>query len=155
MSDYDGCYELADRLLKWGRVRVENGHTIDFVGNPAVVLKSCLFMRVVHQGKEPLPYPPPTAYSAPWYSLIESGNTDLHEIDVSFHEQAVYICQCPWQIVEKSDDGEYIVRFAKMPEEEKWTLTPATVQRKRYEVGKPVQLVDYPGWILQRQEATP
>ena len=77
--------------------------------------KSALFWRLLN-GKEPLPIPPPTRYSYPWYEIIEA--TGPHQVgDIGFHaygkplsqqlaeirgtdvEDRLFIEQCDWAVI--------------------------------------------------------
>ncbi len=77
--------------------------------------KSALFWRLLN-GKEPLPIPPPTRYSYPWYEIIEKPGP--HQVgDIGFHaygkplsqqlaeirgtdvEDRLFIEQCGWTVL--------------------------------------------------------
>lgn len=80
--------------------------------------KSALFWRLLN-GKEPLPMPPPTRYSYPWYEIIE--NHGPHQVsDVAFRsygklldprlaeirgtntEDHLFIEQCDWTVLSRN-----------------------------------------------------
>ena len=77
--------------------------------------KSALFWRLLN-GKDPLPMPPPTRYSYPWYGIIEEPGA--HRVgDIGFHaygkplgqqlaeirgtdrEDRLFIEQCGWSVL--------------------------------------------------------
>ena len=77
--------------------------------------KSALFWRLLN-GKDPLPMPPPTRYSYPWYEIIEEPGP--HRVgDIGFHayekplgqqlaqirgtdrEDRLFIEQCGWAVI--------------------------------------------------------
>ncbi len=84
------------------------------------MLKSRLFWWV-RSGHDPLPYPPPTAYSCPWYEVVtdpgahgalecrvcESGD----EFGVLRSAPGVFVSQCWYELIEKRDDGSFIIGF--------------------------------------------
>lgn len=108
------CYQ------EWLRIREENGYE-----NPptmADIYKGCLLGRMTMVGKPPLPTPPPLAYSAPWYNLIERNYANLH--GSPFHEVSgpydpsnsivtegrwLSICQSLWRIVSGDETSGYLV----------------------------------------------
>jgi hypothetical protein len=70
---------------------------------------SALFGRLL-SGKEPLPTPPPTSHSYPWYSLIDEGKGQC-ELWID-EEMGVVINQNPtWKIEEKVSEDEYVVSY--------------------------------------------
>jgi len=72
---------------------------------------SALLARLL-DGKEPLPAPPPRAFSYPWYDLIESGKGDAMEVwrhppnadTISINQSG------QWAVIEARDDGSYRAR---------------------------------------------
>ena len=64
-------------------------------------------------GKKLLAFPPPRAYSYPWYQLAEKG----HCLDLRIHFHAlndknyVGIEQTLWEILERIDERTYIVKY--------------------------------------------
>lgn len=65
--------------------------------------KSRLFARLL-EGKAPLPFPPPTTYSNPWYELVEDGFSDKVFLDgfIDLYGKeantGILINQCVWNI---------------------------------------------------------
>jgi len=59
--------------------------TPEWLPSPIDIVKSRLFWWI-RSGHDPLPYPPPTAYSCPWYELIvDGGNHD--SFDTYFYKE--------------------------------------------------------------------
>lgn len=86
---------------------------------PIDCIKSRLFWWI-RSGHEPLPFPPPTAYSCPWYEVItEQGNHhvyDLHEYPEGsmFYRKdkpSVSISQSIYDILERKEDGSLILAY--------------------------------------------
>lgn len=87
--------------------------------------KSALFARLL-EGKKPFIFPPPCAYSYPWYEVIEESGPfnlslearDLDEIiwENLSEEQQVLIEQTPWKLLEKTSENEVRVTFGKWEE---------------------------------------
>jgi hypothetical protein len=86
---------------------------------PADAWHSALLGRLL-AGKDPLPEPPPLAFSYPWYGLIENGRAegyfDLHVYPegvpiYSDNKPSVMICQSRWVIEQALSHGEYIVVY--------------------------------------------
>ena len=79
--------------------------------------KSRLFWRL-RSGKPPLPQPPPTAYSCPWYEVIEEIRPhwcfgDFHllvEGPGTLDDPKIAIAQSVYDLVERTAQG-YLVRF--------------------------------------------
>src|SRR4051812_42760311 len=74
----EACIGFAAALVKWKEIREANGNSAEI--NYAALYKSCLLRRLL-SGKEPLPLPPPTAYSAPWYEIVEEGYAERNEVN--------------------------------------------------------------------------
>ena len=125
-NEYAGSHHGAPDLFKrdirllldyqkWVRTVQNSGgpQYKDWVPGDIDMLKSRLFWRI-RSGKEPLPAPPPCAYSCPWYELIEvPGPHDVfesirtYETTDSFtcdHEVA-YVAQCAYRIIDREQDA--------------------------------------------------
>lgn len=84
--------------------------------------KSALFARLL-EGKNPFIYPPPCAYSYPWYEVIEDNGPWTLSLETqkfeeivweNLHgEQQVLIEQTPWKIISKISENEIKVTFGK------------------------------------------
>jgi hypothetical protein len=74
--------------------------------------KSCLLGRMLFDGKAPFDDPPPLAYSAPWYALIEQGCAGLGDRDVTLGDRTVIICQTIWwRFPAVDDDGSILCSY--------------------------------------------
>ena len=112
MVDLDKLPQLVARWLEVGYP--DKGPT------PADAWHSALLQRLL-DGKDPLPVPPPRAYSYPWYALIENGRSTGH-LDIHLYPHGVpvldddrprvTICQGIWDIVEDQGNDIYIVEWA-------------------------------------------
>lgn len=115
-------------------------------------LKSRLFWRI-RSGKSPLPSPPPTAYSCPWYEVIEEIRPHFLWEEVRFYEPrenqpetVAVIAQCQYVVIDRSDPKKTIVGFGP------W--------RFRIWIGKGMNRVCMPdgkwknsevsGWLIER-----
>jgi hypothetical protein len=81
-----------------------------FVPSEADILKSRLFWRL-RSGKEPLPTPPPTAYSCPWYELVEEPDRPPWAHEVYVNDDAVYVAQCHYRLAARLSDGRLLVEY--------------------------------------------
>lgn len=104
---------------RWVEVVRKERNTPDWEPSVIDLTKSRLFWWI-RSGHEPLPYPPPTAYSCPWYELVVEA--DRNHSSLEFHiakegafggvfDGQVLIAQCPYKIIEKRSETEYIVGF--------------------------------------------
>jgi hypothetical protein len=76
--------------------------------------KSALFARLL-SGKPPLPYPPPTSYSYPWYALIDDGYSDNVSLDgfsTDLGKPGVIINQSFWSIVRNNQAAQKLMHLA-------------------------------------------
>lgn len=79
--------------------------------------KSALFYRLLHN-KAPLIYPPPCAYSYPWYSIIEENRThelllDANSINELLDNGEINIEQTAWEVLEIISPMEAIVTYGQ------------------------------------------
>lgn len=115
-------FQLVKYVIKWiETVRKSKDYSDDWLPNEIDAMKSRLFWRI-RTGKDPLPEPPPRAYSCPWYEVIEQDRphwaNDLHDLK-SFREafhlkqepDKLSICQCLYDIVEFDEKQRGIVKF--------------------------------------------
>ena len=155
----DEKLKLIDATARWVFLKLE--HEKD--ATPEKILAtlyadawhSSLLQRLL-AGKEPLPVPPPTAYSYPWYSLIEEGEATLHESGVNFWGEVqpehwgfapgtkiVSICQSPWIIV-KEDGLRFVVKYDD--DNSLFLLEPGKAYVTNVIEGKK----EVPGWKMTR-----
>ncbi len=98
-------------MSKWIRIAQKRYGSAWLPGYPDVV-KSRLFWRL-RSGKEALAHRPPTAYSCPWYELIDEPERAHWAYDMGEWEGCVYFAQCRYdEVLERSKDGKpSVVRF--------------------------------------------
>lgn len=114
-----------DAVARWLRLREEHGFRYPESADQLVVQMrhSALLDRLL-QGKEPLPEPPPKAFSYPWYGLIEQGCdvTDYlwyHEFSRyggRFGTEFLNINQTLWPILETVVPGEEWIASYVIPD---------------------------------------
>lgn len=105
---------LIDRLYVWLQtVSKEKGERPD-LNNTANITKSCLLYRLTVEAKEPLPHPPPRAYSAPWYELIEQEIGSAYEVWADETERGARVAinqDAGWRFVEQVSDDHWIIEY--------------------------------------------
>jgi hypothetical protein len=117
---------------QWLEIREEHGESLKETYADQLrcdMQHSSLLCRLVVQQKEPLPIPPPCAYSYPWYSLIETGNdeniTDFHDYDKAGHYPGyVAIAQSLWKIEKRVSDDEFLLRYRYKTRDKTFTDSP-------------------------------
>lgn len=130
------------------------------------IIKSRLFWWI-RSGNTPLPHPPPTAYSCPWYEVItETGLHGALELSIMPPEGfngvfagKINISQCMYNLIDKISDEELIVGFGPY----KWRATRSLeLYAKRLALYNPrqpdieVRILKegfrdaYSGWFLER-----
>lgn len=158
--DESDCYGLIEKLALWETTRRKAGYfdTHNISPLPLVEMrKSRLLLRIL-QGKEPLPVPPPTFYSGPWYELIEDGHTEFSDM---MDTPAPYPVGGPfegmgwhingshgWQLVrtEGSDtEGRTTRVFSHPGAPGLWRLMPWPVR-----LASSGGWITHPGWRLER-----
>lgn len=107
-------------LIDLNKVREYNDFNIE------IDEKSALFGRLLNNNKA-LKYPPPCAYSYPWYSVIEDeGPWELRMQPKSIKEilwenligkKQVIIEQTPWDVIEYINDTHMIVSYGEWHKE--------------------------------------
>ena len=108
LADFD-CMPEAFRT--YARIRSDWHERFDGYFRHIDLLKSCLLGRLL-MGGDPLPMPPPLAYAAPWYDLIEEQGVDLDSSDVSIHERAVRIAHDGrWAIEDSAPSDGFALRY--------------------------------------------
>ena len=102
--------------------------------------KSCLLRRLC-DGKEPFPEPPPLAYSAPWYELLEKGRIECSDALVCLKGEAPFqdfdemnIAQHTWKILSKHGDRDFTCQYSIRSPEERWSTS---LWRIRFERNRP------------------
>ena len=96
------------QLQRWARIRVDAGGSPDIIG-PAIG-HSALLQRMLVEGKDPLPLPPPKFHRVPWYALIEERGADLGAHEVVVADDTVAIGRVTgWRILETVIPGSSCV----------------------------------------------
>lgn len=149
-------YEWA--LAEFNRIQERNGEPgtsttiapaitplIKHVPNP----KSRLFARLM-EGKSPLPFPPPTTYSSPWYELVEDGFSDKVFLDgfVDLYRKGaqagILINQCVWNVLhENAAASELRVLRDRIKNTRSLVLTPQESAEAK------IILRKKPEWIIK------
>ena len=106
-------------LMRWYQLWIDTVRkakkTPEWLPSHADIMKSRLFWWI-RSGHDPLPYPPPCAYSCPWYEVVtEDGNHGAMQFDIlpehSVAPGKALISQSIYDVIEKRPDTEYIVGF--------------------------------------------
>ena len=138
--------ELASAITKWVEIRQANYQPLPQDSNQLLsdIMHSRLLRRLL-AGKEPLPEPPPTSASQPWYELIEDGHGECYEVYEVKPEDALYPGEpallvnqdSRWRIINKLSDAEYIARHGKTPSRYRvWVSKPDEPYLPRWSIEK-------------------
>lgn len=121
------AHATIQAIAQWMRIRLENGQceirdARDFEIQADHSLRGGLLGRILIEGKEPLPHPPPVAFSRPWYSLIEKGKTVLDGDFVSpgIGKDKLTICQSQWTILHRVGENYIVVWHPDKKGESPW-----------------------------------
>jgi hypothetical protein len=111
----DRDLHILQAMTRWIQVvRTEyskhKGDYKDWLPSEVDVRKSRLFWRL-RSGKEPLPEPPPTAFSCPWYEIIDEDRPHWVHNDVYIHDDWVSIAQCRYKLEKMEGEIPAIVSF--------------------------------------------
>lgn len=131
---------VGDAVLDWVKTARGAGYMAEY-GRPWLPgtvdgMKSSLLGRIM-AGLAPHPVAPPTAYGYPWYDPIDDGHALLGEWDVEDPGglpvagqpqpwtadpagDELYICQHPWTMLARHDDGSLEVTHRP---DQRWILT--------------------------------
>lgn len=112
--------EIAQAVVLWITTARAAGYGDNWLPMGVAVHKSALFERI-RSGKDPLEFPPPVAFSCPWYALVEEPTPhnvgDGENFGPHFYtgqrlmpENTVNIFQSLYDIVEKTSDTDMIVK---------------------------------------------
>jgi hypothetical protein len=148
-SEMQTCLHLPE----WIRIVRGAKSYSDYCWYPSRVdiIKSSLFRRL-RSGKQALASPPPTAYSYPWYNLIDQPERahwarDLY-VQKTEEGDIAYIAQCPYLIHTYSDKDEMLpfsVSFG--PYFFRTIFGP--MERWSVEGGKPPHKLTIYGWWIK------
>jgi len=120
-------FRLVVNLISWIRTARKWRYNAfqpkgDWLPGAPDVLKSRLFWRL-RTGQDPLDYPPPTAFSCPWYELIEDNRAhwayeafvfvpkDGSRIGDEIEAPVMSIAQCSYVVVDMADGVPSKVSF--------------------------------------------
>ncbi len=123
--------------------------------------KSALFWRLLN-GKEPLPMPPPTSYSYPWYEIIEEpgphqvGNIGFHAygkplgqqlaaIRGTDREDYLFIEQCGWSVLSHNAAAQAMLEVLQQD-----SCSPDVDDADRLMAAGPEWVVQYRKWPAYR-----
>jgi hypothetical protein len=149
-------------VSEYARIQEENRMHSGRFGSEVVSYKispkSALFARLL-EGKQPLPYPPPTSFSYPWYDIIEVPGP--HHVSIggglsvagivnwdggAASNEHIALNQCLWGIVRKNRGAEEFLVYLRQENEriKNARKTCATVMPSLSE--KPEFVVTYGQW---------
>lgn len=99
-------------FLRWLEVRErERGRDGESAWSLCIdAMHSALLQRLL-DGNEPLPKPPPRAFSYPWYELVERGCADAVEAWTRPGMAEVVINQYPWKLVRERAPDDWEVTY--------------------------------------------
>jgi hypothetical protein len=89
---------IAEALVQWIQI-AQKKYGPTWFPNYVDIQKSRLFWRL-RSGKELLEEPPPTAFSCPWYELVEEPDRPHWAYDGHLHEGQIYLAQCRYDLLE-------------------------------------------------------
>jgi len=109
--------EFAKNVILWIKTANEAGYDLygkrPWYPNSIDIEKSRLFWRI-RTGKKPLDYPPPRAYSCPWYEVVEDLEPHYGQEFFKWEdgkESKVVLNQCVYDLIDEEDDGSCILGF--------------------------------------------
>lgn len=92
-------------MTEWIRVAGKERNGADWLPGAADICKSRLFWRL-RSGKPALPSPPPTAYSCPWYELIDEPGRPHWAYDLAEWGGETAVAQCRYRVLQRDDAGK-------------------------------------------------
>lgn len=119
--------KLAATLVKYIEIAREQ-YGREWLPQQVDICKSALFNRML-SGKEPLPFAPPRAFSYPRYDIFDEPNKIHEAFEVVQDGDTLIINQCPWCIIQKVSDDEYLVKYKSAPVCRVWKNLDAPVSR--------------------------
>lgn len=69
---------IWSRVYEWRSIYHDEKGEYPDLNNTANMSKSCLLGRMLVEGKDPLPEPPPVCCAAPWYAYVEQTGDVTH-----------------------------------------------------------------------------
>lgn len=103
---------ICEAMILWIKVVRKAYSEKEWLPGPIDIRKSRLFWRL-RSGKSPLPEAPPTAYSCPWYEIIEEDRPHW-AFEMHVRDGIAYLAQCGYRIESTDPAGKpQIVTFNK------------------------------------------
>jgi len=105
---------MCESLIAWVRTARAANSAIygpNWLPSRVDIAKSRLFWRI-RSGKKPLPAPPPTAYSCPWYELVDEPERAHWAYEMWTDGKACHIAQCRYDVEKWTGDRKpEIIKF--------------------------------------------
>ena len=133
---------ISKAIRTWEQITSREGY--DYTMNGVTFEKSSLLHRLL-DGKDPLPDPPPTQFSYPWYDVIEGTGPWLKN-EGSFWPQTpdvAIINQSPWHIVEGKHGDDTLIVSPTFRRKNERIVRPERYRLTRVAAG-------FFGWTLER-----
>lgn len=165
--DEDQLTEAQRARYQWAvkeyeRIQEENQLQQQLTGKPPVhhriSPKSALFARLL-EGKQPLPFPPPTSYSYPWYDIIEtpgkyqvsigapwSSANAPNEEGMPGEGKYIVLNQCAWEIVRENTAAADFLSFMQQVTDPHAVPAPLMQFLRNALAGKPEFILSYGMW---------
>lgn len=126
-------------IERWMQVRALEGRPVMPASFAIDAMHSARggLLRRLYDGKEPLQAPPPLAFSAPWYELMEAGAAGITgEMEVSMWGRPltvdIVINQCAWHLVEQKGEHDFVVEYrGRMLAPTRWPAYRCTLVRQK------------------------
>lgn len=110
--------------------------------------KSALFARLL-EGRDALPYPPPTSYAYPWYAVIEEPGPHQVRIDGGMDGNTVWLDRCDWIISHMNDAAKDLLALDRATSCGQWNSSLFAQIKAAYAKG-PELLVHFGNWPAYR-----
>jgi hypothetical protein len=102
------CLAMAEWIHIARAAKDRMGYGPDWVPSGADICKSRLFWRL-RSGKKALKHPPPTAYSCPWYELIDEAERPHWTMELWTQDGIAYVAQCGYKVEQANTDGRPMI----------------------------------------------
>ncbi|MBI1890852.1 MAG: hypothetical protein HYS18_09415 [Burkholderiales bacterium] len=139
-------------VAEYTRIQKENHERIVGMGKVpkahAPSPQSALFARLL-EGKAPLPYPPPTTYSYPWYDIIEKPgkyHVSVSGVHVEDGHESIELNQCTWPILRKSGGASDFLAFLRQAANRLSVSPDALALLEKALANQPEFIVTYGHW---------
>jgi hypothetical protein len=139
-------------VAEYARIQEENRRRFERAGKSQhphqISPKSALFARLL-EGKEPLPYPPPTSHSYPWYDIIETPgkyHVTIGGCLSAQDEEHILLNQCPWTVVRKNEGASAFLKFLRQAPEPAKASVEMQKELQKALAQKPEFVLSYGAW---------